>query len=161
MKTFKHIILSCHPEIRLLSLPASLWCCNPAFYRAPYSNSSKMLTIGAIPPVQKGVHLSSSLSTKIQYLHAARLAILVQIYDQLDRLYDDPPCPLNHDNPFQLLCSVILSSQVYHLPCASCAPMLKFKLVQFPKFRACLYSAKCMTSCTFLIPSLGTTKQAI
>ena len=42
----------------------------------------------------------------------ADLVTFVQIYDQLDKLYDDPPCPLNHENPFQLLCSVILSSQV-------------------------------------------------
>lgn len=36
-----------------------------------------------------------------------------QLYDQLNELYKDPPCPLNFQTPFQLLVAVILSAQVY------------------------------------------------
>jgi hypothetical protein len=35
-----------------------------------------------------------------------------QIFAQLMELYQDPPCPLDHQNNFQLLTSVILSAQV-------------------------------------------------
>lgn len=35
----------------------------------------------------------------------------MQIYAHLMDLYRDPPCPLDHANSFQLLCSVILSAQ--------------------------------------------------
>ena len=35
-----------------------------------------------------------------------------QLYTQLNELYEDPPCPLNYDSPFQLLVAVILSAQV-------------------------------------------------
>jgi len=34
-----------------------------------------------------------------------------QIYAELMQLYKDPPCPLDHQNHFQLLTSVILSAQ--------------------------------------------------
>ena len=35
-----------------------------------------------------------------------------RIYDQLMKMFVDPPCPLDHQSPFQLLVSVILSAQV-------------------------------------------------
>lgn len=35
-----------------------------------------------------------------------------RLYTQLNELYEDPPCPLNYDSPFQLLVAVILSAQV-------------------------------------------------
>ena len=35
-----------------------------------------------------------------------------QLYDQLNQLYVDPPCPLDYSTPFQLLVAVILSAQV-------------------------------------------------
>ena len=38
--------------------------------------------------------------------------LVLQIYEQLMAQYVDPPCPLDHANSFQLLCSVILSAQV-------------------------------------------------
>jgi len=38
-----------------------------------------------------------------------------QIYAELMELYRDPPCPLDHQNHFQLLTSVILSAQVQRL----------------------------------------------
>ena len=34
-----------------------------------------------------------------------------RIYDQLMALYKDPPCPLDHSTPYQLLVCVILSAQ--------------------------------------------------
>ena len=37
-----------------------------------------------------------------------------QLFDQLNELYIDPPCPLNYESPFQLLVAVILSAQVPH-----------------------------------------------
>ncbi len=41
---------------------------------------------------------------------AARIAVI------LDVLYDNPPCPLDYDTPFQLLVAVILSAQVTTAP---------------------------------------------
>ena len=35
-----------------------------------------------------------------------------RLYDQLNQLYKDPPCPLTYQTPFQLLVAVILSAQV-------------------------------------------------
>lgn len=35
-----------------------------------------------------------------------------QLYNQLNQLYVDPPCPLDFNTPFQLLVAVILSAQV-------------------------------------------------
>ncbi len=35
-----------------------------------------------------------------------------RLYDQLNQLYKDPPCPLIYQTPFQLLVAVILSAQV-------------------------------------------------
>lgn len=35
-----------------------------------------------------------------------------QLYNQLNQLYVDPPCPLDFSTPFQLLVAVILSAQV-------------------------------------------------
>lgn len=35
-----------------------------------------------------------------------------QLYNQLNQLYVDPPCPLDYSTPFQLLVAVILSAQV-------------------------------------------------
>ena len=35
-----------------------------------------------------------------------------RLYDQLNQLYKDPPCPLIYQSPFQLLVAVILSAQV-------------------------------------------------
>ena len=35
-----------------------------------------------------------------------------QLYNQLNQLYVDPPCPLDYGTPFQLLVAVILSAQV-------------------------------------------------
>lgn len=35
-----------------------------------------------------------------------------QLYDQLNQLYVNPPCPLDYSTPFQLLVAVILSAQV-------------------------------------------------
>lgn len=34
-----------------------------------------------------------------------------KIHDKLMALYDDPPCPLDHQNHFQLLVSIMLSAQ--------------------------------------------------
>ena len=39
-----------------------------------------------------------------------------KLYDQLNQLYVDPPCPLDHSTPFQLLVAVILSAQVQAKP---------------------------------------------
>ena len=39
-----------------------------------------------------------------------------QLYDQLNQLYVDPPCPLDYSTPFQLLVAVILSAQVQAKP---------------------------------------------
>ena len=39
-----------------------------------------------------------------------------QLYDQLNQLYVDPPCPLDYSTPFQLLVAVILSAQVQPKP---------------------------------------------
>lgn len=37
-----------------------------------------------------------------------------KLFTQLNELYEDPPCPLNYNSPFQLLVAVILSAQVHH-----------------------------------------------
>jgi hypothetical protein len=34
-----------------------------------------------------------------------------KIYEKLMELYEDPPCPLDHENDFQLLVAIILSAQ--------------------------------------------------
>jgi len=39
------------------------------------------------------------------------LARALRIAEQLDGLYPDPPCPLDHTDPFTLLCAVVLSAQ--------------------------------------------------
>ena len=39
-----------------------------------------------------------------------------QLYDQLNQLYVDPPCPLDYSTPFQLLVAVTLSAQVQAKP---------------------------------------------
>lgn len=39
-----------------------------------------------------------------------------QLYEQLNQLYVDPPCPLDYSTPFQLLVAVILSAQVQAKP---------------------------------------------
>ena len=36
----------------------------------------------------------------------------MKIYYQLNGLYPDPPIPLDHETPFQLLVAVVLSAQV-------------------------------------------------
>ena len=37
-----------------------------------------------------------------------------RISQQLNALYPDPPIPLDHKTPFQLLVAVVLSAQVCH-----------------------------------------------
>ena len=39
-----------------------------------------------------------------------------RIYHELMELFEDPPCPLDHQSSFQLLVSVILSAQVSSTP---------------------------------------------
>ena len=48
----------------------------------------------------------------------------MQIYEALVKLYPNPPCPLDHSNAFQLLCSVILSAQARLSLPLYCAQML-------------------------------------
>ena len=64
-------------------------------------------------------HLQKRNIASQQHLNIAEADLrraFLQIFLELMEMYEDPPCPLNFDNPFQLLCSVILSAQVYHCP---------------------------------------------
>lgn len=55
---------------------------------------------------------SKSLETSISEEDLPELrAKAVKIYDKLMELYEDPPCPLDHKNDFQLLVAIILSAQ--------------------------------------------------
>ena len=56
-----------------------------------------------------------------------------RLYTQLNELYEDPPCPLNYDSPFQLLVAVVLSAQV-------CSQFLLKALPHFVSANHCTFS---------------------
>ena len=69
--------------------------------------------IAKLEPVKKSKPRKALLSTLWTAEELVPLkAKADQLYEQLNQLYIDPPCPLDYSTPFQLLVSVILSAQV-------------------------------------------------
>ena len=83
----------------------------------PVNEAAKIASgpdVAARPAAVKKLKVRKALLTTL-WTEEDLLALKVKaerVYNQLNQLYKDPPCPLIYQTPFQLLVAVILSAQV-------------------------------------------------
>ncbi len=105
-------------DLKLKSRPASRKRLRPvALADEPVNEAAKIASgpdVAARPAAVKKSKVRKALLTTL-WTEEDLLPLKAKaerLYDQLNQLYKDPPCPLIYQTPFQLLVAVILSAQV-------------------------------------------------